>query len=99
MPHIYPEMLRSPKRACQTLALLRTKLVIEALLVQRAVAVITSVRVPTPITARMKTKNSPFGERRTHNVSQRSEPSRTGGGVKRESEIGQTKAPAGRSGL
>jgi hypothetical protein len=45
MPHICCEILRSPKRACQTLALLRTKLVVESLLVQRAVAVITSVEV------------------------------------------------------
>jgi hypothetical protein len=37
MPHIRPEVLCPPKHTCQRLALLRTKLVVEALLVQRAV--------------------------------------------------------------
>ncbi len=50
--HIRSEVRRSPKRARQRLALLRNRLLIEALLVQRAVEVIACVRVPTPITAR-----------------------------------------------
>ena len=47
VPNIRPEVLCSPKRARQRLALLPSELVTEALHVPHAVEVITRVRVPT----------------------------------------------------
>ena len=73
-----PKVLTSAERARQRLApLWREDLMIIALHVQGAVEVVTRVRVPVSLAGWEHDKNSPFRERRTHSVNQRSGPSLT----------------------